>query len=534
MRKIFFGRISGLTYAAISFGLSCLYLPSFIFIWPITVSLFVLTLIGLKDITQTKSNLLSNYPLIGRMRFMFESIRPEIRQYFLESDTEEIPYSREQRAMVYRRAKGQTAMEPFGTIKNVYDKNFNWLNHSIQPSHIADKNFRTVVGNSKVQYNASLLNISGTSFGALSPTAIEALNLGAQQGNFAHNTGEGSISPFHNAHSGDLIWQISTGYFGCRNLNGSFDPKKFSEKALQDNVKMIEIKISQGAKPGHGGILLASKVTEEIALTRGVQERKDCISPNKHSAFSTPFELLEFASTLRELSGGKPIGIKLCIGHPWEFISIVKAMVQSKKMLDFITIDGSEGGTGAAPNEFLDNVGWPLRDALVLADNTLTGAGIRQKVKVAASGKIVSAYDIIRHCALGADWCNMARPFMFTLGCIQARNCASGHCPTGIATMDRSRYKAVDVENRAVRVAAFHKNTLDAVAELLEAAGLNHPSQLTRKYISRRVSANEIKFADDVYPKMKENALITGEPIPDFWIKEYWDKVDGNSFQLMD
>jgi len=381
----------------------------------------------------------------------------------------------------------------------------------------------------------SLLNISGMSFGALSPPAVQALSQGAQLGGFAQNTGEGSLSRYHASGGGDLIWQISTGYFGCRTPEGCFDTELFKQNVASTQVKMIEIKLSQGAKPGHGGVLPAPKVTEEIAHTRGIPVGQTCESPASHAEFSTPSELLEFSGRLKSLSGGKPVGIKLCIGHPWEFVALVKAMVETGEVLDFITVDGSEGGTGAAPTEFSDHIGSPLRDAIVFVDNTLRGAGLRERVKIGASAKIVSAYDITRVCALGADWCNMARPFMFALGCIQAKDCGSGHCPTGITTMDPQRYRAIDIPSRAERVRNFHKHTLEAVAELLGAAGIRHPKDLNRRHIVRRLSASQIKLADQIYPRVSDGALLTGEGvIEDPRLRTYWSLVSKDSFHLVD
>ena len=529
-----FGRFSLVTYSVTgSIALAALSLVDMMFLIPAAV-LGTLGLLGISDYTQKKRAVLGNYPLLGRFRFIFESIRPELRQYFWESDTDELPYSRNQRAMVYQRAKGILATRPFGSDQNMYAENFNWLNHSLLPSHIESRDFRIRVGEGDKAYDASVLNISGTSFGALSPPAIQSLSAGAKLGGFAHNTGEGSLSKYHEAGGGDTIWQISTGYFGCRTEDGRFDPVKFKEKASLDQVKMIEIKLSQGAKPGHGGMLMAPKVTPEIAEARGVPAYQDVISPSRHSEFSTPNELLTFANKLRDLAGGKPVGIKLCIGHPWEIISIVRAMVDSGVMLDFITVDGSEGGTGAAPVEFTDNIGSPLRDALIFVDNCLRGAGLRDRVKIAASAKIVSAYDIVRHCALGADWCNMARPFMFAVGCIQARDCASSRCPSGVATMDPKRYRVIDVEDRATRVFNFHKNSVEAVAEMMESAGLQHPSQLNRRHIVRRVSASKILLADQIYPRVEINALIDGKEVDDPRLAVYWNRVSGESFYPQD
>ena len=528
---MFWGRFSALFYSVL---LTCFIIlvaalvdPNLVFV---AIPFVFLSCLGLYDYLQKSRPVLANFPLIGRFRFMLEAIRPELRQYFWETDKEELPYSRNQRSMVYQRSKELLAARPFGSDENHYSDDFTWLNHSITPSHIEDHDFRISVGEGEASYQMSILNISGTSFGSLSPNAIQALSKGANLGGFAHNTGEGSLSKYHELGGGDTIWQISTGYFGCRSKDGSFDPEAFQKRARLQQVKMIEIKLSQGAKPGHGGMLLGPKVTSEIAEARGVEPFQDVISPHSHSEFSTPNELLAFAARLRELSGGKPVGIKLCIGHPWEFVAIVKGMVETNMMLDFITVDGSEGGTGAAPVEFTDHLGSPLRDAVVFVDNALKGAGLRDRVKVAASGKIVSAYDIARICALGADWCNMARPFMFSLGCIQARDCASGHCPTGIATMNSKRYRALDVNSRALRVKNFQQNTRFALKELLESAGLKHPAELTRRHIVRRLSQSQIKLADQIYPKVENGALLRGETVDDPRLSSYWNRVTGNSF----
>ena len=532
--EFLWGRYALLFYTTCAFVLAAAVSLKYLAAIPFACVLFLLTVVGWWDFSQKKHSVLGNYPLLGRFRFIFESIRPELRQYFWESDTDELPFSRNQRAMVYQRAKGLIAARPFGSILDMYNEEHNWLNHSITPSHITDNDFHTSVGRGKLAYDASVLNISGTSFGALSPPAIESLSRGAKLGGFAHNTGEGSFSKYHEAGGGDTIWQISTGYFGCRQSDGSFDPEEYRKKSSLEQIKMIEIKLSQGAKPGHGGMLMAPKVTSEIAETRGIPEYQDCVSPSYHSEFSTPNELLAFAERLRDLSGGKPVGIKLCIGHPWEFIAIVKSMAESGKRIDFVTVDGSEGGTGAAPVEFAMHLGSPLRDAVVFVDNCLRGAGLRDRVKVAASGKIVSAYDIIRLCALGADWCNMARPFMFSIGCIQARDCASSNCPSGVATMNPSRYRVIDVNDRASRVHNFHRNTLVAVVEMLEAAGLQHTHELNRRHIVRRLSASQIKLADQIYPRVEINALIDGGSVDDPRLAAYWDRVNGDSFQPVD
>ena len=537
LKEILFGRF---TVWVGSMFLSVLFLgltlsSSAWFLAP-SIMFVAFTGLGLRDFAKKTHPVRANYPLMGRIRYVLESVRPELRQYFWESDTDETPYSRNQRAMVYQRSKDNQAKRSFGTERNVYEEDYNWLNHSMLPIKINDSDFRVKVGDpEKSQYLMSLLNISGMSFGALSPPAVEALSLGAHLGGFAQNTGEGSLSKYHQRGGGDLIWQISTGYFGCRTQSGEFSEEMFAEKACLEQVKMIEIKLSQGAKPGHGGLLPAPKVTQEIAEARGIPINQTCESPPSHSAFSTPIELLKFAERLRQLSGGKPVRVKLCIGHPWEFIALVKAMVETTQYVDFVTVDGSEGGTGAAPTEFSDNIGSPLRDSVVFVDNALRGAGLRKRVKVGASGKIVSAYDILRVCALGADWCNMARPFMFSLGCIQAKDCGSGHCPTGITTMDPLRYRALDVPSRGVRVRNFHHHTLGAVAELLGAAGIEHPDHLNRRHIVRRLSGSQIKLADQIYPKASDGVLITGNGVlEDPRLRNYWSVVSIDSFSLPD
>ena len=535
MNEIIWGRYSLLFYSGIITLLFSIATFQSLFFLPFLLGFSFLFIVAIKDFSQKKRSVLSNFPLLGRFRFFLESIRPELRQYYWESDDDELPYSRNQRTMVYQRSKDEGGVRPFGSLEKMYENDFVWLNHSISPSEIKEWNFKTSVGTGKKKYSMSVLNISGTSFGAISPPAITALNHAAQLGGFSHNTGEGSLSRYHEEGGGDIVWQISTGYFGCRDQDGEFCSKKFKEKSRLDQVKMIEIKLSQGAKPGHGGMLLVPKVTAEIAKTRGIEVNKDCISPPKHKKFSNPSELLNFVSELRELSGGKPVGIKLCVGHPWELISIVKAMVVENKLIDFITVDGAEGGTGAAPAEFTDHMGCPLKDAVVFVDNILTGSNLREKVKIGVSGKIVSAFDIAHVCALGADWVNMARPFMFSIGCIQCRSCHTGECPTGIATMDPFRYRAIDIKDRANRASNFHKNTLIVLKELLEAVGVNHPSELNRRHIVRRLSESEIRLADQIYPKAESGELIgkIRQNIEDPRINVYWNKVTSKSFDFI-
>ena len=535
MNEIIWGRYSLLVYTGVASA--SLFIASFysliflIFLLPISL----LFIIAVRDFAQKKRSILSNFPLLGRFRFFLESIRPELRQYYWESDDDEVPYSRNQRSMVYQRSKNIGGVRPFGSLEKFYENDFVWLNHSISPSHIENSDFKTKVGLGKNSYNISVLNISGTSFGAISPPAITSLNKAAKMGGFAHNTGEGSLSPYHEKGQGDTIWQISTGYFGCRDKKGNFNPKSFEQKAKREQVKMIEIKLSQGAKPGHGGMLLAPKVTQEIAKTRGIAMNQDCISPAKHSEFSNPEELLRFVDKLRKLSGGKPVGIKLCVGHPWEIISIIKTMTTTKKYVDFITVDGAEGGTGAAPAEFTDHIGCPLKDAIVFVDNALVGANLRDRVKIGASGKVVSAFDIAHMCALGADWVNMARPFMFSIGCIQCRSCHTGECPTGIATMDPMRYRAIDIQDRSERAYNFHKNTIFVLKELLESVGVKHTKDLNRRHIVRRLSESEIRLADQIYPRAEKGELLKKgrKTVLDPRLNVYWDKVSPKSFNYI-
>jgi glutamate synthase domain-containing protein 2 len=486
--------------------------------------------LGLRDARQTRRAVLRNYPVIGHLRFLLEYIRPELRQYFLESDSEATPFSRQQRSLVYQRAKDEPDKRPFGTQRDVGAIGYEWINHSLAPTVLASHDFRVTIGAGRAQpYEASVFNISAMSFGALSANAILALNTGARRGRFAHDTGEGSISRYHREPGGDLIWEIGSGYFGCRNDDGTFSEQRFIANATLPQVKMIELKLSQGAKPGHGGVLPGSKVTAEIAAARGVQPGEDCISPAAHSAFSTPLELLRFVQRLRGLSGGKPVGIKLCIGHPWEWFAIAKAMLLTDIVPDFIVVDGAEGGTGAAPLEFSDHVGAPLQEGLLLVRNTLVGLGLRDRIRIGAAGKIVSAFDIARAMALGADWCNSARGFMFALGCIQAQSCHTGKCPTGVTTQDPLRVRALVVPDKAERVHNFHRNTLEALKELVQAAGLEHPSQIDATHIVRRYSEHGTRLLANLLSFVEPGELLTGSlPLPVF--EAYWPLARPESF----
>lgn len=461
--------------------------------------------LGFRDIRQTRHAIKANFPVLGHFRYIFESIRPEINQYFIESNTDGRPFNREQRSVVYQRAKKVLDTIPFGTQHNVYADGYEFVSHSLYPTHVDRKDLRVMIGNDhcKQPYSLSLLNISAMSFGSLSTASILALNGGAKDGNFAHNTGEGGISPYHLENGGDLIWQIGTGYFGCRTHSGEFDPGLFQKNATLPQVKMIEIKLSQGAKPGHGGMLSGKKVTEEIASIRNVPIGKDVISPPGHSAFSDNKGMLDFIGQLRELSGGKPIGIKLCLGYKHEFESLVKLMAETKQYPDYIVVDGSEGGTGAAPLEFTNYIGTPGVDALVVVVDELIKAGIRDKVKVLSTGKITTAFDIIKLLSLGADATYAARSMLLSLGCIQALRCHNNKCPTGVATQDPALVKGLHIPTKRVRVKNFHQETLESVAHVLGAMGVKKVADLNRTHLNKRVSPDRIMNYEEIHPTPK-------------------------------
>lgn len=498
-----------------------------IFIWKGFFILLGITLVffivGIIDITQKKHSLWINFPVLGRLRWLFEAMRPKIYQYFVESDTDGRPINRLNRSIIYQRSKKQLDTVPFGTQQDVYARGYEWMTHSIAPKDFfkLDHNPRVIIGNKdcKQAYSASLLNVSAMSYGALSKNAVEALNGGAKIGGFAHNTGEGGISHYHLKHGGDLIWQIGTGYFGARDENGNFSFEVFRKNALLPEVKMIEIKLSQGAKPGHGGILPASKNNEEIAKIRHVTPHTTVFSPPYHSAFNTPYELVQFIGKVREACDGKPVGFKLCIGHKREFISICLAMIELDIYPDFITVDGAEGGTGAAPLEFSDSVGAPMDEALAFVHNMLVGYNIRQHIKIIASGKVITGFHILRAKALGADLCNSARAMMMAMGCIQALQCNLNTCPTGITTQDPKLVKGLVVSDKKVRVANYHEDTINSFVELLGAAGINDHNKLRRDQIYRRVHVDSAETLEEIYPSLTPGCLLRGE-IPEKYIMD--------------
>ncbi|MBD8614676.1 FMN-binding glutamate synthase family protein [Pseudomonas putida] len=490
-----------------------------------------LVFIGALDLSQKEHAVRRNYPIIGNMRYLLEAVRPELRQYFFEGDHEELPFSRSERSMVYRRARNIPAEKSFGTLDNLYSAQHEFISHSMMPIHVDPKALRVAIGGPDClqPYSASLMNVSAMSFGSLSANAVMALGRGAKRGGFAIDTGEGGCSKYHLSEGADVIWEIGSGYFGCRNDDGSFNPDRFASTAKNKSVVGILLKLSQGAKAGKGGILPGHKVSMEIAIARGVRQGEDCISPAAHTAFSGPVGMMNFIKQMRDLSGGKPVGVKLCIGRPSEAATMVKAMLFTNIYPDFIVIDGSEGGTGAAPEEFSDHIGMPMRDGLVLMHNLLRGAGIRDRIKIGCSGKIISGFDILRALALGADYCNLARGFMFSLGCIQSQSCGSNKCPTGVATQDPSRQRALDVEERSHRVTNYHKNTMSSVADILGAAGINSSDKLTAERIQKRVSDSKIVSYANLYPFLHHGELLEGHSAHTEY-RELWANARHDSF----
>ena len=500
--------------------------------WLVMFLVLPVVLLGVWDMTQTHHSIQRNFPVIGHLRYLMEAVRPEIQQYFVESDLSGRPFSRDHRSVVYQRAKGVNDTEPFGTQRDLYAPGYQWINHSLRALTVPHTPPRVLFGGDTCDqpYAAAILNVSAMSYGALSENAIQALNEGARLGGFAHNTGEGGLSAHHLKNGGDLIWQIGTGYFGCRTPEGCFDPAAFAQKARQPQVKMIEIKLSQGAKPGHGGILPAKKVTAEIAAIRGVPLGQDVLSPPTHSAFGSPLELMAFISQLRQESGGKPVGFKLCLGHRREFLALIKAMLQTGEHPDFITVDGGEGGTGAAPLEFANSVGTPLDDGLVFVHSALVGAGLRKKVRLIASGKVVTGFHLINKLALGADTVNSARAMMMALGCIQARKCNTNECPVGVATQNPSLMKGLVVVDKASRVASFQQKTVHAALEILAAAGLSHPGELTPAHLHRRIGPLQSRSLDQLYDFLPQGALLGPvDALPES-VREDWSRASADAF----
>lgn len=492
-----------------------------------------LVILGFYDFFQEKQAIARNFPLLGRLRYVAEWFRPKVYQYFIEPDHDGRPFNRIFRSIVYQRAKDQMDTAPFGTQQNVYAEGYEWMNHSItaHDAHEQDLNTRVVIGGPDClkPYSCSVFNVSAMSFGSLSKNAVMALNGGAALGNFAHNTGEGGISPYHEKYNGDLIYQIGTGYFGCRSKDGGFDPDIYKERVSSDSVKMIELKLSQGAKPGHGGILPAKKATEEIAKIRNIEPFKDVLSPPYHKAFDTPVGLLKLIKTMRDLSGGKPIGFKLCVGQRHQFIAICKAMIATGIKPDFISVDGGEGGTGAAPLEFSNSVGMPFREGLAFVFDALTGFDLKKDITLIASGKIVTGFHIFRALSLGADVCYSARAMMMAVGCIQALECNANTCPTGVATQDPELVRGLVVKDKKHRVANYHKETVLAFEELMAAAGIKDSEEINRSHVNRRIIMNKVQSYDEIYPEMCKGCLLQEETIPVGW-RTIWKMAEAEKF----
>lgn len=489
----------------------------------------VLAILGIYDFLQKKHTILRNFPVLGHIRFIMEFIRPEIQQYFIANDEEERPYNREVRSIIYERAKNDRDTIPFGTSKDILKVGYTWVLHSLSPKEVDQVETRIMIGgpDCKKPHSASRLNASAMSFGSLSANAIMAINLGAKLGGFSQNTGEGGISPYH-LQGGDLVFQIGTAYFGCRDDAGLFDPELFRVESNRDEVKMIEIKLSQGAKPSHGGILPAAKVTPEIAAIRKIKMGSDVISPPAHTAFSTPREMMYFIQELRDLSGGKPIGFKLCIGRKEDFFGICKAMLETNILPDFITVDGAEGGTGAAPQEFTNHVGEPLEAGLIFVHNALVGIGVRDKIRIVCSGKIATGFDMVLRIAMGADICGSARAFMMSVGCVQAKQCNANTCPTGVTTQNHRLQRGLVVDFKKGRAAAYHQNTMHSFLQIVGAMGLTNPTQLSPDYIMRRISDHIAKPLSEIYEYFKPGQLLSTD-MPHH-CKKYWEVANPDSF----
>ncbi|MEZ5557056.1 MAG: FMN-binding glutamate synthase family protein [Pseudomonadales bacterium] len=498
--------------------------------WVLLITVPVL-LLGWHDWTQRRWTIIRNYPVAGRIRWLFYSLRPFLRAYIVEDDVHGTPYPFEARNLIHARARGQNDTHPFGTERDTGALDYHWVSHSIAPEPEPDRSPRVLVGNEQTgkPYSASIFNVSAMSFGALSANAVLAMNLGAKIGGYYQDTGEGGLSDHHLRHGGDLVWELGSGYFGARDARGRFDPEMFRDKATLDVVKMTEIKLSQGAKPGHGGLLPAAKVTEEIARIRSVPVHQDCLSPRAHSAFSSPLELMEFAARMRDLSGGKPVGLKLCVGQPHEPFALVKAMLQTGIVPEFIVVDGGEGGTGAAPLELSDWVGMPLSEGLVLMRNALVGAGLKSRVRLAASGKVYSGMGLALNMAQGADWCNAARAFMMSVGCIQAQRCHLGTCPTGVTTQDPLLQRGLIPEVQGERAARFHEKTLDALADIVAAAGFKHPTDLEPHHIMQRRGPERAVPMDRIHRFLADGVLLDApEQTP---YAEWWAAARADSFR---
>ncbi|SNV27061.1 glutamate synthase (ferredoxin) [Rhodococcus rhodochrous] len=498
--------------------------------WWVLVALLAGVLgVGIYDLLQRRHAVLRNYPVLGHMRYLLESVRPEIQQYFVERNFDGRPFDRDVRTVVYERAKGIHGELSFGTERDLDEIGYEYLVHSTMPVPAPEHPPLVKVGgpDCKVPYLMSMLNVSSMSFGALSANAVRALNRGAARGGFAHDTGEGGLTPYHLEGGGDLIWEIGSGYFGARDEKGRFDPEQFADKSAHDQVKAISLKLSQGAKPGVGGVLPAAKVSEEIARYRGVPAHVKCVSPAAHSAFATPREMVRFLALLRDLSGGKPVGFKLCVGSRVELLAICKAVLVEGVTPDFIIVDGAEGGTAAAPLEYEDNVGLPLTDGLMTVHNALAGTGLRDRIKIGASGKVATGNDIVKRLIQGADYTNSARAMMMAIGCIQAQRCHTNKCPVGVTTQDPKRARALDVADKALRVERYHASTVAQAVQIMASMGVNDPSALTTEMLRKRVATTVVRSYAEIYEWLRPGELLA-EP-PSTWVRD-WRYASAESF----
>jgi len=478
--------------------------------WVLAVILVILAALATYDVLQRRHAVLRNYPVVGHVRYLLERIRPELQQYFIERNYDGRPYDRDTRSVIYERAKGIHGEQAFGTEREVNTVGYEWVLHSSAPGEPDKQQPRVRVGGPDCTkpYDMALLNVSAMSFGALSANALRALNAGAARGGFAHDTGEGGLTPYHLENGGDLIWEIGSGYFGARTKDGNFDPKLFADKAAHDQVKCVSLKLSQGAKPGIGGVLPATKVTNEIAQARGVPQGEKCVSPAAHKVFHTPRELVHFIATMRELADGKPTGFKLCVGYRHELLAICKAMVDEQITPDFIVIDGAEGGTGAAPLEYEDHVGTPLTEGLMMVHNALVGSGLRDRIKLGASGKIATGIDIVKRLAQGADYTNAARAMMMAAGCIQAQKCHTNRCPVGVATQDPRRARALDVADKSERVFRYQQATVAQAQQMIASLGLAGPHEIHPSMLFRRIDQVRTATYAELYDWLSPGELL--------------------------
>jgi glutamate synthase domain-containing protein 2 len=497
--------------------------------WVLVAVLLLLLAVGCYDLVQRKHSILRNYPVLGHMRFLMEDIRPELQQYFIERNYDGRPFDRNTRSSIYQRAKGLKEEQPFGTERDVDEPGYEYLVHSTKPVDVPEAEPRVSIGGPHCTqpYSMALMNVSAMSFGALSANAIAALNSGARLGGFAHDTGEGGLSKYHRQ-GGDLVWEIGSGYFGARTEDGDFDPARFRDTSADDQVKMVSLKLSQGAKPGIGGVLPGAKVTREIAEARGVPAGEKCVSPSYHQVFSTPRELVLFVARMRELAGGKPAGFKLCLGSRIDFLAICKAMLAEGETPDFVVVDGGEGGTGAAPLEYEDHIGTPLTEGLMTVHNALVGVGLRDRVRIGASGKVATGIDVVKRMVQGADYTNSARAMMMAVGCIQAQTCHTNTCPVGVATQDPKRMRALDVGDKTQRVVHYQRQTVAQAQQVLASMGLTGADQLRPSMLRRRVDHERVLSYADMFDHLAPGELLHSAPAG--WRPD-WELADPDTFR---